>query len=227
MLQYNKMIVSLVLFFLPFALSIPSAVKGDENREGERSSQLQYKKLNINLISWKNEVGLSQDIDILQTELLKLGHCVRFIDVRDHLTPQPKADINIFIEVRDKSFFHLARMNYLIPNPEWCHAPANELAMYDKILCKTRESERIFKPINPNTVYMGFTSKDRWVETIRKNYSSALHLAGASIQKGTDMLMKKWIENPQFPPLLLIDIKRKLTTLHYIWTKQLSKKTIL
>ena len=81
---------------------------------------------------------------------------------------------------------------------------AHELAHYDMILCKTREAERIFKPLNAHVVYLGFTCKDRMNESIPKNFKSLLHLAGASIQKGTDTLTKTWIDNPQFPSLFLI-----------------------
>lgn len=73
MWQYNKMILGFFLFLLPFALSIPSPTTSTENDEGKSVSQPPFKKLTINLISWKNGVGLNQDIDILQTELSKLA----------------------------------------------------------------------------------------------------------------------------------------------------------
>jgi glycosyltransferase involved in cell wall biosynthesis len=208
MVQHNRMVLRLFEFFLLFILSIPSPVKSAENQEGKIDSQPQFKQLTINLISWKNGVGLNQDVDILDSELTKLGHFVRFIDVRD-LQPQLKADINIFIEVKDEFFFPFATLNYLLPNPEWCHSPAHELSQYDVILCKTKEAERIFKTLNPNTVFLGFTSKDRLDETISKDYKSPLHLAGASIQKGTDVLIKTWMGNPQFPTLFMIRHKSK------------------
>ncbi len=177
----------------------------------EKDPHLQSRSLIVNIISYKSGVGLNQDIDILQTELTKLGHEVHFINVND-LRPHQKADINVFVQTVDSFFFPIADKNYLIPNPEWCFCPPAQIAQFDMILCKTKEAERIFKPYNANTVFLGFTSKDRYDETQTKNYTLLLHLAGNSSQKGTNTLVKTWLANPQFPELLLI--KHKGTS-HY------------
>lgn len=161
------------------------------------------KGLNIHLICYRNGVGLNRDIDLLTEELIKLGHHVTFVPSHDK-TPKTKADINIFLDVVEEYFFPFAEKNYLIPNPEWCFLSREQLAKFDLILCKTKEAERIFKPFNPRTIFIGFISKDCLNPSIRKNYKLPIHIAGASIQKGTKAAICTWINNPQFPPLFLL-----------------------
>ncbi len=158
--------------------------------------------LKINIISWTNGVGLEQDIDILYKELTKLGHQVDFIHFYD-FDPKPKADINIFVELVEELHFELASKNYLIPNPEW-FTKEPLIPKFDLILCKTKEAMRLFQPLNPHVVYLGFTSKDCFYENIQKDYRSPLHLAGHSIQKGTDGLLALWRTNPKLPLLHLL-----------------------
>ena len=157
----------------------------------------------INIISNRNGVGLSQDIDILQAELVKLGHQVSFIEDKDLSTIQ-KADINVLIQPLNLLSLPYADRNYLIPNPEWCWFTPEEIAQFDMILCKTKEAERIYTPLNSNTVFMGFTCKDRYDPAVKKNYKAPFHLAGKSTQKGTHLLVKTWLQNPQWPQLTLV-----------------------
>lgn len=188
---------------MPFALCIPFLTIGVENLESPLTPPSNKERLKINLICYKNGVGLNRDIDVLLTELTNLGHFVQFVDSND-FTPKPKADINVFVDVVQEFFFPFAENNYFIPNPEWCFLSTDKISQFDRILCKTRDAERIFRQLNSNVIYMGFTCKDQLDENIPKNYKFALHLAGASIQKGTDTLAKVWVENPQFPTLFLI-----------------------
>lgn len=203
--RYNKVISGFFIFLVILAFCILFAEKGTGNQENQLVSQ--SKVLKINIISNRNGVGLSRDIDILFIELAKLGHEVRFTEDTD-LKPQPKTDINLFIQPANAFFLPFADKNYLIPNPEWSFLSSQEIAQFDLILCKTKEAERIFKPLNSHVVYLGFTSKDRLDKTTpQKNYKGPFHLAGASTQKGTEMLVKMWLENPQFPALFLIKHK--------------------
>ncbi len=170
----------------------------------EDFQNIQYNhSLRINLVGYRNGVGLDQDIDILINELTKLGHVVDTVDYRNH-NPRPKADINIFIEVINEHLLQYANENYLLPNPEWYTAPGHTILHFNKILCKTREAERIFKEINPNTVFMSFTCQDRYDPLITKNFRSPLHLAGGSIQKSTNEVFLAWQQNPHLPKLTLI-----------------------
>lgn len=202
-MRYNKIILDILILLL-FVCYFPLKAKTIDN---QIVSEFSPKKLTINLICYKNDLGLSQDVEILQTELSKLGHSIIFVNIRDLRPPALKADINIFVDVVEEFFFPFASKNYLMPNAEWCFLSADKIAQFDMILCKTKETQRIFNPLNSHVVYLGFTSKDRFIDKTRKNYYAPFHLAGGSIQKGTYALVKTWLENPQFPSLILIKHK--------------------
>jgi len=159
--------------------------------------------LTINILSYHNWLGLTRDINFLKKELTQMGHKVNYVDIwRDKTAPQ--ADINLFIELGDSQLFKYAKKNYLIPNPEWCLYSNEDIAAFDLILCKTKEAERIFKELNSNTVFLSFTCEDRYDEKIEKDYHSVIHVVGASIQKGTEPLLRLWMNNPHYPPLLVV-----------------------
>lgn len=198
----NRLLLSFCVWALPLLMfvfaSCEKKQEGGANKIGRAA-----KSKTINIVSNQNGVGLSQDIEILQTELVKLGHKVNFIEDKD-LSAIQKADINVLIQPLNLLSLPYADRNYLIPNPEWCWFTAEEIAQFDMILCKTREAERIYTPLNSNTVFMGFTCKDRYDPTAKKNYKAPFHLAGKSTQKGTDQFVKTWLQNPQWPQLTLV-----------------------
>lgn len=203
----------LYFFLLLFSLSgfFVFIFRSDEKCEA-RSIEKSIPRFKINIISNRNGVGLSQDIDILQSELEKLGHQVFFIEDRQFSPTLPKVDINLFDQPAPDSyalFLHLAEVNYLLPHPEWTYFSSQELKNFDLILCKTKEGERIFNSMGAKTMFLGFTSKDCYDEDIKKNYKLPFHLAGASTQKGTDALVKIWADNPQFPLLTIVKHRHK------------------
>ncbi len=159
-------------------------------------------KPTINLIYKKSLFGLSRDAKILHDELKKLGYSVRSFKVKSS-KPVRKADINLFLEDVNPDFFSAAKKNYFIPNPEWYYKEMPIIAELDMILCKTHEAERIFKQYHPHTVFLGFTSIDRFDSKVKKNYLQALHTAGGSYQKGTDSVVKAWELNPQLPGITI------------------------
>jgi glycosyltransferase involved in cell wall biosynthesis len=157
--------------------------------------------LHINLIGYSNGVGIDQDIAILGEELTNLGHRVEFVHILD-FEPRQKADINLFIERVNPLFFPFAEKNYLIPNPEW-YNKRDLIAKFDLILCKTKEAQAIFEQYSPRTLFLGFTSKDCYREEVQKELRLPIHLAGKSIQKGTDSLYDLW-QREKLPPLRLL-----------------------
>lgn len=198
----NRLFYHFSVLFLLFALTSLTSCRRDIKADPKKNER-QANGKRINIISNKNGVGLSQDVEILEEELTKLGHQVAFVEDKQ-LEDLQKADINILVQPLNLGAMPYAEKNYLIPNPEWCYFKPEEIAKLDMILCKTREGERIFKALNHNTVFIGFTCKDRYDSSVEKNYKSPLHLAGKSSQKGTAQLVKTWIRNPQWPQLTMI-----------------------
>jgi hypothetical protein len=172
------------------------------NQEGADAVN-QTKPLHINIISWSNGVGLEQDVGIMYRELKNLGHIVHAYDVFGS-PGSDIVDINIFIELVNSDFFSHAHQNYLMPNPDWYSAPIHELPNYDKILCKTEETYRIFKQFSDKCVFTGFTSGDRYDPLVTKDYKACLHLAGASQQKNSNEVAATWRDNPHFPLLRIL-----------------------
>lgn len=165
----------------------------------------QSKRLKINIIYKQNQTGLGKDGELLANELKKLGHSIRKYKIAE-LKPLRQADINLFLERFNKFFFPFASKNYIIPNPEWFFSP-EYIPQFDMILCKTREAERIFKELHPNTVFISFTCLDRYNKSIKKNYRSIIHVGGTSEQKGTNAIVQAWSNNPLLPKLMLIKSK--------------------
>lgn len=160
----------------------------------------------INIITLKNGKGLEKDFNILDRELTKIGYKVNYVNMFEN-QPPPFADINLFLETGNEYFFPFALKNYLIPNPEWYACSPQVTAKFDLILCKTRESERIFSQMNPNTKFISFTcdpSVNFISSTMTKNYKLSLHFSGSSYQKGTASVESVWLRNLNFPTLYLL-----------------------
>ena len=161
--------------------------------------------LTINIISHSlnNGAGKEVDVAIIKEELETLGHHVSLFDYYkvNGITP---ADINIFLAQFIPKWFSEAKLNWFIPNPEFCNATLEDLQKFDLILCKTKECLRIFKSISKEAYYLGFTSIDRHVPSITKKFSKHLHVAGKSKMKGTEKVIKAWRSHSGLPSLILI-----------------------
>jgi glycosyltransferase involved in cell wall biosynthesis len=108
--------------------------------------------------------------------------------------------------------FFWAHQNWLIPNPEWYTQETHLLDAIDLILCRTKETERIFRQLNKRTYYLGFTSPDCYREEIKKDYLHFLHLAGGSRLKGTKVIQRIWHSQASFPFLTIIDFLNPCTS---------------
>ncbi len=165
--------------------------------------------MKINIIARDNSAGLTADINILTELFLKRGWEVDFTDYKSlrrfALWSYNAYDLNIFLQWANPAWLRIARKNILIPNPEWFKDKwLQSLNRFDGIFCKTKHAVEIFKKENPNTLFTSFTSKDKSLTGIRKNYHNYLHVAGKSKMKGTDIIVKTWIKNPDFPHLFVI-----------------------
>lgn len=159
--------------------------------------------LDVNIISQCNGKGLEGDKLVLEAALEALDCNVHFVDTH-HPEDASKADINIFCQFAMPRLFSYAALNWYIPNPEWCYTPVDVLREFDLILCRTREVERIFKKLGLPTYYIGFTSTDCHIKGVEKDFSSLVHIAGGSAQKGTSAIGATWMRNRNFPHITVI-----------------------
>lgn len=159
----------------------------------------------VNILSHDNGVGLSKDYKLLSGAI---SSPCKFVDLRGS-REAGKADINVFIELIKPSLFSLARINYFIPNPEWFKQDwIPQLRHFDKILCKTHDTERIFRKMGYDTQYIGFTSEDKWVPSIKKEYKF-FHGAGKSSMKGTKYVLDVFDNTKNIPPVTYFEAKDK------------------
>lgn len=165
-----------------------------------RSAETDTIPLRINLFC-EARGGLERDRVILKRTLESFGCSVNCLSSDRNV---PLADINIFCETLRPKSFPAAAENWFIPNPEWYGQEKKLLDEVDLILCRTHEVERIFSELKKKTFYLGFSSPDHYDPNQAKEYTSCLHLAGTSWQKGTEAILGAWAQHPEFPYLNIV-----------------------
>ncbi len=151
-----------------------------------------------------NGVGLERDYWVLRRLLESWGHQVTGVHYKkqNQIEEAPRADVNIFLEVIQYGLVGKAPKNWLVPNPEWfCKEDhQNDLRPITKILCKTKDSVRIFSELYSTlpVEYMGFESEDLYDETIPR-LRKFIHVAGQSRyknSKGVAYAFAKFFDDP-------------------------------
>lgn len=142
-----------------------------------------------------NGAGLQRDYELLRAELERLGHTVRPI-MWNKVEDRANADVNIFLEVIKHDLMPYAAENWLVPNPEWFQNNLfHPVLSFTGILCKTRDSERIFREIypqqRPRIIYSSWLSPDLYDPDIPRN-PTFLHVAGNSQTKNTPAVFDAW-----------------------------------
>ena len=174
--------------------------------------------MQINIVSCDNGVGLTRDARIITDLLVLGGHEVSFSAFND--VPTRKYDLNIFLELVGVKWFDAAKKNILIPNPEWYDSGwVQFLRRFDMVFAKTHCAEEIFRKRGVPVVFTSFTSYDRALPDIKKDDLKFFHLAGKSLQKGTEMVIRAWDKNPTFPPLTIVQDPSK-------WKRRVTSKNI-
>ncbi|TAA46792.1 glycosyltransferase [Corallincola spongiicola] len=125
-----------------------------------------------------------------------------------------KYDVMVHIQRIDPGLSARSRKNILIPNQEWFLESAIPLVnLVDTVLVKTFYAETIFKKINSDTRFLGFTSSDTKLDYppseahLKKSY---LHRAGNSAHRGTKTLINLWSKHPEWPTLTILIGKHRL-----------------
>lgn len=174
----------------------------------------------IRIITQDNGVGLVKDAELLAAALMpgnyrieqnrfktnKISKWLQRLAINQS-TRTPS--INIFLERLHPTLFGSAKLNLLMPNPEWTLPKwIRHLPDLDFVLVKTRHAETIFSELGCKTRYTGFSSEDRWLPEVSKQ-ASFFHLAGKSSNKGTDSLIALWQKHPHWPLLTVVQHPNK------------------
>lgn len=143
----------------------------------------------------QNGIGLQKDYELLRGLLEQFGHEVVGIQ---YDAPRPDGlryfDLAIFLETMPATYLKIAKTNWAFLNPEWTRQDMVRIAenYMSRILCKTKEAERILKPIFPDkTFFTGFMSEDHYDARIRR-FPKFLHIGGNSSWRGTQEVIDAW-----------------------------------
>jgi glycosyltransferase involved in cell wall biosynthesis len=178
----------------------------------------------VRLITRDNGVGLRRDLEIvaralegaqIRSESLTFGG-TRMLNnllqagARMKAAATGRIETQIFLERIYRGVLPAGQRNVLIPNPEWMldkWLPL--LPRFERVLCKTRNAERVFSQLGCNTRYIGFTSEDRFDAQVPRE-RAFLHVAGRSTAKGTDAVMQAWLRHPEWPRLTVVQSREVL-----------------
>ena len=193
--------------------------------------------MQIRLIGKANGVGLSRDINLLKAALSASGCDVLELPcdrrerkrrrslltrvatrVRGLQRPNRivKCDVNVMLEHVWPQFLHEARLNVLVPNPEWFdRRDAALLRRIDRVWAKTKLTQEIFTARGCRTRLIGFDSEDRLqAEVVR--LPKFFHLGGRSELKGTARLLTLWQRHPEWPHLTVVQDAAHVTSTHRV-----------
>jgi len=179
------------------------------------------RRLRINIVGLDNGAGLTVDARLVLSVLQGAGFDAtwfkgvrpakwksRIARIRPLRWLLPRYDMNLFLERVHPGWYPFARLNVLLPNPEWFRDDLHQhLGGIDCVLCKTHDAQRAFEALGKPTALIGFTAEDRGASKRLAADSQpvlALHVAGRSEHKGTRAVIDAWARHPEWPQLTVV-----------------------
>lgn len=156
----------------------------------------------INLITRDNGVGLSTDMDLLESVLGPAGYNVQRVDYRARV--MRTCDLAIFLELFNASLVRFAHRTVGIFNLEWFASGWEPyLRNFDQLWAKSLEAQRVYDQMGLDSEYTGFLTRDlRDPNTPRTD--ECFHLRGHSGLKNTEAVIEAWRRNPDLPRLTIV-----------------------
>lgn len=158
--------------------------------------------LSITLVSRNNGVGLSTDMGLLTEMFSRAGHRVHRVDWRiPRIAP---CDVVIFLELFNPNLLKFAAKSIGIFNPEWFLGQWRPwVGKLSQIWAKSESAVTVFTPMNKNTVYTGFLTRDLYDSSVQRR-TRVLHMQGHSADKNTERVLEAWSSFPGLPPLTVL-----------------------
>jgi len=163
------------------------------------------------ILGKSNSYGLTRDAEILQAAIGEAGEEAGYATVEqrslwDWLTGAKRACRIIHLERAFPRWFGAASdETLLVPNQErFPQRQIGRLKQVDRVLAKTRHAQAIFAALGVPTTYLGFSSPDRFMPDVPKDFGRFFHLAGGSTLKGTEAVLEAWQRHPEWPELVLV-----------------------
>lgn len=173
----------------------------------------------VNFVYWDSGAGTAMDVFLLEDIFKHAGIRVRHVTTHNRGCRSERI-LKFAFQLRTLLWPSLAqfhfeqihreqlrhgRYNFILPNPEFTDASVfKKLTRTPVILCKSRHAHRLFDSLVGTGLFVGFTSKDRLIEHVEKDYRKFLHVAGLSDFKGTERLARLWAQHPEWPTLTIV-----------------------
>ena len=157
-----------------------------------------------------NRYGLTRDAWILRDGIASIGLDAVLVDKRTRgilssLRRHRIADTILHLERIHPRWLGAAENHILIPNQErFPPRHVGRLRNVDLVLTKTLHANLIFRSYDIRCEYLGFTSEDRYDQSVSRNWHCFFHLAGGNTLKGTDDILTLWRMHPEWPQLVLV-----------------------
>ena len=159
------------------------------------------------------------DINVLNPILVKLGYEVKLFpahkrrNIFERIIRNIKQshrylrhyELQIHLEQIYPEQFRFSKKNLLIPNPEFTDPDVfSKCSNLTGIICKTKSAQALLEPWHKKCLYTGFSSDDRFDNTIKKDFDKCLLLEGRSDFRGSKRLVELWNQHPEWPELTVI-----------------------
>jgi glycosyltransferase involved in cell wall biosynthesis len=160
-----------------------------------------------------NKYGLTRDAELLASALKQAGVETEIAGISDRplldrLIRRRRARRIIHLERVFPRWTSAAETNMVVPNQErFPRRHLGRLRRINMVLAKTLEASNAFAGRGVPVEYLGFTSEDRFDQSVAKNWNRMLHLAGGSTLKGTEDVLALWRRHPEWPELVLVQKK--------------------
>jgi hypothetical protein len=163
------------------------------------------------ILGKSNSYGLTRDAEILQHAIAEAGGQADYATIKQRswwqrLVRAKRAKRIIHLERAFPGWFGAASdETLLVPNQErFPRRQIGRLRHVSRVLAKTRHGGAVFSALGVPTTYLGFSSPDRHMSGVEKDFGRFFHLAGGSTLKGTEEVLALWARHPEWPELYLV-----------------------
>lgn len=171
------------------------------------------------ILYWNSGSGIIQDAGILLDLLQGEGFRGRLLPFRHASSKRERRlkyiyqlwrymrpfRVQIHLQHIWREQFTFSRNNLVFPNQEFFDPDIlGKLTKLHAVCCKTHYAQNLFDPLPFNSIYTGFTSRDKYRDGYFKDYRKVLHVAGSSDWKGTAEVIELWKYHPEWPELIVL-----------------------